>query len=51
MWINNAGVIGYGPFEAIPSEVFRAVLDTNLFGQVHGSRAVLPYFAVKEREF
>jgi NAD(P)-dependent dehydrogenase (short-subunit alcohol dehydrogenase family) len=47
VWVNNAGVIAYGRFEQVPSEIFRAVIDTNLMGQVHGSRAVLPYFRVQ----
>jgi NAD(P)-dependent dehydrogenase (short-subunit alcohol dehydrogenase family) len=44
VWINNAGVISYGPFLDVPSEVFRAVIETNLMGQVHGARAALPVF-------
>jgi NAD(P)-dependent dehydrogenase (short-subunit alcohol dehydrogenase family) len=44
VWVNNAGVIAYGPFEEIPSEVFRRVIETNLMGQVHGARAALPRF-------
>jgi NAD(P)-dependent dehydrogenase (short-subunit alcohol dehydrogenase family) len=44
VWVNDAGVIAYGPFERVPSEVFRAVIDTNLMGQIHGSRAALRQF-------
>ncbi|MDX6634584.1 MAG: hypothetical protein QOF06_787 [Solirubrobacterales bacterium] len=44
VWVNNAGTIAYGPFEEIPSEVFRRVIETNLMGQVHGARAALPRF-------
>jgi NAD(P)-dependent dehydrogenase (short-subunit alcohol dehydrogenase family) len=44
VWVNCAGVIAYGPFEQVPGEVFRAVIETNLFGQVHGARAALPRF-------
>jgi NAD(P)-dependent dehydrogenase (short-subunit alcohol dehydrogenase family) len=44
VWVNNAGTIAYGPFEEIPSEVFRGVIETNLMGQVHGARAALPRF-------
>jgi NAD(P)-dependent dehydrogenase (short-subunit alcohol dehydrogenase family) len=44
VWVNNAGVIAYGPFGEIPSEVFRGVIETNLMGQVHGARAALPRF-------
>jgi NAD(P)-dependent dehydrogenase (short-subunit alcohol dehydrogenase family) len=44
VWVNNAGVIAYGRFAEVPSEVFRAVIETNLMGQVHGARAALPVF-------
>lgn len=44
VWVGNAGVFAYGAFEHLPSRVFRQVLETNLMGQVHGARAVLPYF-------
>jgi NAD(P)-dependent dehydrogenase (short-subunit alcohol dehydrogenase family) len=44
VWVNCAGVMAYGRFEAVPAEVFRAVIETNLFGQVHAARAVLPRF-------
>jgi NAD(P)-dependent dehydrogenase (short-subunit alcohol dehydrogenase family) len=43
VWVNCAGVIAYGRFDAVPAEVFRAVIETNLFGQVHGARAALPH--------
>jgi short-subunit dehydrogenase len=44
VWVNNAGVLLYGRFGEMPHELFRRVIDTNLFGCIHGSRAVLPYF-------
>ena len=44
VWVNSAGVMAYGRFGEVPSEVFRAVIETNLFGQVHGARAALPHF-------
>lgn len=44
VWVGNAGVFSYGSFEDTPSGVFRQVVETNLMGQVHGARAVLPYF-------
>lgn len=43
-WINNAGVIAYGHFEDMPSEVFDGVIRTNLLGQVYGARAALELF-------
>ncbi len=47
VWVNNAGVIAYGAFEEIPSEVFRQIIETNLMGQVHGARAALRRFRVQ----
>jgi NAD(P)-dependent dehydrogenase (short-subunit alcohol dehydrogenase family) len=44
VWVNNAGVIAYGEFDELPSEVFRRVIETNLMGQVHGARAALGRF-------
>jgi NAD(P)-dependent dehydrogenase (short-subunit alcohol dehydrogenase family) len=44
VWVNDAGVILYGRFEDTPLEAYRKVIETNLFGQMHGARAVLPYF-------
>ena len=44
VWVNCAGVMTYGRFEDVPSEVFRGVFETNFFGQVHGARAALPRF-------
>lgn len=44
VWVNAAAVMAYGHFEELPSAVYRRVLETNLFGQIHGARAALPYF-------
>ncbi len=44
VWINNAGVGAFGRFEEVPSEVYRRVIETNLFGTTYGARTVLPYF-------
>jgi NAD(P)-dependent dehydrogenase (short-subunit alcohol dehydrogenase family) len=43
-WVNNAGAYVLGTFESIPPDVFRRVIETNLLGVVHGTRAVLPIF-------
>jgi short-subunit dehydrogenase len=48
-WINNAGVYLIGDFEHTPSDAFRRVFDVNLFGVVHGCRAVLPHFRQRGR--
>lgn len=44
VWFNNAGVGVYGPMEQIPSDVYRQVIETNLFGYIHGARSILPVF-------
>ncbi len=43
-WVNAAAVWSYGRFEDTPGPVFRQIVDTTLFGQVHAARAVLPVF-------
>jgi NAD(P)-dependent dehydrogenase (short-subunit alcohol dehydrogenase family) len=44
VWVNNAGVMVYGPFEEVPADVYQRVIETNLFGQIHGARAALSQF-------
>jgi NAD(P)-dependent dehydrogenase (short-subunit alcohol dehydrogenase family) len=44
VWVNNAAVTVFGRFEEIPIDTFERVLQTNIFGYIYGSRAVLPYF-------
>jgi NAD(P)-dependent dehydrogenase (short-subunit alcohol dehydrogenase family) len=44
VWVNNAAVTLLGRFEETPASDFRQVIDTNLFGYVHGARAILPWF-------
>jgi NAD(P)-dependent dehydrogenase (short-subunit alcohol dehydrogenase family) len=43
-WVNNASVSLVATFEETPEIVFRQVIETNLFGVVHGSRAALRQF-------
>jgi NADP-dependent 3-hydroxy acid dehydrogenase YdfG len=43
VWVNNAGVTLVGRLEETPLEPYRRVIDTNLFGYVHGARAAIPY--------
>ncbi|MTV25864.1 SDR family NAD(P)-dependent oxidoreductase [Nitriliruptoraceae bacterium ZYF776] len=43
-WVNDAAVNQYGRFEELPLEEWRQVVDTNLFGYVHGARAAIPWF-------
>jgi NAD(P)-dependent dehydrogenase (short-subunit alcohol dehydrogenase family) len=42
VWVNDAAVSAFGPFQEIPMEDFRRVLDVNVMGYVHGARAALP---------
>jgi short-subunit dehydrogenase len=44
VWINNAAVSSFGRFEETPMDAFRKVIETNLFGYIHGARAAMPYF-------
>ncbi|MEX0761706.1 MAG: SDR family oxidoreductase [Dehalococcoidia bacterium] len=44
VWVNNAAVTLFARFEEAPPDIYRQVFETNLFGQIHGARAVLPYF-------
>lgn len=44
VWFNNAGVGFFGRFDEVPYEVYRRVIETNLFGCIHGARAALPRF-------
>ncbi|GAA2392466.1 SDR family oxidoreductase [Streptomyces glaucosporus] len=41
VWVNNAAVTVFGPFQEVPLEDFRKVVDVNVMGYVHGARAAL----------
>lgn len=43
-WVNNAGVSLFGRVEEAPLRAWRRVIEVNLFGYLHGARAVLPIF-------
>jgi short-subunit dehydrogenase len=49
VWVNNAGVTLFARFEEAPPEAYRRVIETNLFGYIHGARAVLPWFRKQGR--
>ena len=49
VWVNDAGVLAVGRFEDTPPEVFRKVLETDLMGTVHGTRAALRRFEARGR--
>ncbi|MFP3914201.1 MAG: SDR family NAD(P)-dependent oxidoreductase, partial [Actinomycetota bacterium] len=44
VWVNDAAVMAYGTLEEIPREVYRRVIDVNLFGAIEGSRVALGHF-------
>lgn len=48
VWINDAGIGVSGRFEDTPSEVDKRVIETNLFGTMHGSRAAIKLFRGQE---
>jgi short-subunit dehydrogenase len=41
VWVNDAAVAVFGPFEDLPLEDFRRVLTVGIMGYVHGARAAL----------
>lgn len=43
-WVNNAGVTCFGSLADTPLADHRRVVETNLWGGVHGARAVIPIF-------
>lgn len=49
VWVNNAGVGLFGRFWNAPVEVHRRVVETNLFGAMHGAHAAIPWFLAQER--
>ena len=42
VWVNNAAVTVLGRFDETPADVYRRVIETTLFGYIHGARAALP---------
>lgn len=47
VWFNNAGVGVFGRFEDIPSDVWRRVIETNVFGYMHGAKAAMRQFRLQ----
>jgi short-subunit dehydrogenase len=48
VWVNCAGVLLLGPFEEIPLASFKRVIETNLYGYVHGAHASLAQFRMQD---
>ncbi|HEX8618389.1 MAG TPA: SDR family oxidoreductase [Thermoanaerobaculia bacterium] len=44
VWINNAAVALFAKFEDAPPDAYRRVIETNLFGYIHGARAAMRHF-------
>jgi short-subunit dehydrogenase len=44
VWLNDAAVLIFGEFTQIPTEDFRRLLETNLFGFIYGARAAVRRF-------
>jgi short-subunit dehydrogenase len=49
VWVNNAGVTLFGSLEDGPLDEHREVIETNLFGAIHGARAAIPIFRRQKR--
>lgn len=49
VWVNAAAVTVFGPFQEVPLEDFRRVLDVNVMGYVHGARAALRVMREQDR--
>lgn len=49
VWVNNAGVGLFGPYDNARIELHRRVVETNLLGAMHGAAAVLPVFLQQGR--
>ncbi|WP_461174717.1 SDR family oxidoreductase [Arthrobacter sp. Z1-9] len=44
VWVNDAAVTAFAPFQDIPLEDFRRILEVDVMGYVHGARTALPHF-------
>jgi NAD(P)-dependent dehydrogenase (short-subunit alcohol dehydrogenase family) len=44
VWFNNAGVGIFGRFEDLPSDAWRRVIATNVFGYMHGAKVAMRQF-------
>lgn len=46
--INNAGIGHFGPFEKMPDNEWREMIDTNVIGTIQMTQAVLPYLLLQQ---
>jgi short-subunit dehydrogenase len=44
VWFNNAGVGIFGRFEDLPTDAWKRVIETNVFGYVHGAKVAMRQF-------
>ena len=44
VWFNNAGVGIFGRFEDLPTEAWKRVIETNVFGYAHGAKVAMRRF-------
>src|SRR5215203_2069610 len=49
VWFNNAGIAVFGRIESVPSDVWRRVVETNVFGYMHGARVAMRQFRAQGR--
>jgi short-subunit dehydrogenase len=49
VWVNCAAVTAFAPFQEIPLDDFRRILDVNIMGYVHGARAALPHLRDQDK--
>jgi NADP-dependent 3-hydroxy acid dehydrogenase YdfG len=49
VWFNNAGVGVFGRLDSVPMEAWHRVIETNLFGYVHGAKVAMRQFREQGR--
>ncbi|HUH40036.1 MAG TPA: SDR family oxidoreductase [Castellaniella sp.] len=49
VWVNNAMVTIFAPFEQITPEEFRRITEVTYLGNVHGTRAALKHMRARDR--
>jgi short-subunit dehydrogenase len=49
VWVNNAAVSAFGRTEELPTDIFRRVIDVNLYGYLYGARAAVRQFREQGR--